>query len=234
MSQSEHVQSPLRRAATILAACVLAVAASGAVAQPASLTLEFEKAGVSDIVWVGTIAGDVSGVLTTVLVSTDSSASVWLIDFYWIVTADDPERSFLARLAGTLDSESGVVTMSGRVIDGYHEGATVEELGQMVDPDRSAFRGTIVIAPSQASSHRAGARGFTAAERATHDYIDLLDRLRAGTDDGFTAAERATHDYIDLLDRLRAGADGLTTDERATHDDIDLVDRQRAGAPFPF
>ena len=133
------------RAATVLAACVLAFAALGAGAAQESLSLAFDKAGVGDTVWTGTVSGDVSGVLTTVLISADTSASVWLVEFYWIVTADDPERSFVARLSGTLDSETGVVAMSGRVVEGYREGAMVEEQGQMVDPDRSAFTGTIVV-----------------------------------------------------------------------------------------
>jgi hypothetical protein len=149
MSQFRRVHALHRiatvRAATLLAACVLALAALGAGAAQESLTLGFDKAGVGDTVWVGTVTGDVSGVLTTVLISADTSASIWLVEFYWIVTADDPERSFVARLSGTLDSETGVVAMSGRVVDGYREGAMVEEQGQMVDPDRSAFTGTIVV-----------------------------------------------------------------------------------------
>jgi hypothetical protein len=35
--------------------------------------------------------------------------------------------------------------MSGHVVDGYREGARVEEQGQLVDPARSEFHGTITV-----------------------------------------------------------------------------------------
>lgn len=110
-----------------------------------SVALEFEKTAVADTVWVGTVTGDFEGVLTTVLIGADTSEPVWSVDFYWIVTATDPERSFVARLSGTLDGETGEVAMSGRVVEGYRAGAPVEERGQLFDAERSAFRGSIAI-----------------------------------------------------------------------------------------
>jgi hypothetical protein len=135
-----HRRSLLAHFAAALAALLLVglVSAQG-------IDLTFEKAAVGDTVWTGRVSGDVDGVLTTVLISADTSASIWQVEFYWIVTADDPARSFIARMTGTLNTETGEVAMSGHVVDGYREGARVEERGQLVDPERSAFEGTITV-----------------------------------------------------------------------------------------
>jgi uncharacterized protein YdbL (DUF1318 family) len=131
----------------IVARIALALAALAllGLASAQAIDLTFEKAAVGDTVWTGRVSGDVDGVLTTVLITADSSQAVWQVEFYWIVSADDPNRSFVARLSGTLNSETGEVAMSGQVVDGYREGARVEEQGQLVDADRSAFSGTITV-----------------------------------------------------------------------------------------
>lgn len=126
-------------------AVVASTLALAAAAAAQTLQLEFDKAAVGDTVWTGRVSGDVEGTLTTVLIAADTSQAVWQVEFYWIVTADDPDRSFVARLTGTLDSASGAVAMSGSVVDGYREGARVEEAGELYDADRSAFEGTITI-----------------------------------------------------------------------------------------
>lgn len=126
-------------------AAALAVLALVGFAAAQGLNLTFEKAAVGDTVWTGRVSGDVEGVLTTVLISADASQPIWQVEFYWIVTADDPSRSFIARLTGTLNSETGAVAMSGHVVDGYREGARVEEEGMLVDAERSAFSGTITV-----------------------------------------------------------------------------------------
>jgi hypothetical protein len=135
-----HHRFVLARVAATLVALVLvgSVFAQG-------LDLTFEKAAVGDTVWTGRVSGDVDGVLTTVLITADASQPVWDVEFYWIVTADDPSRSFIARLTGTLNSETGEVAMSGHVVDGYRMGARVEEQGQLVDADRMEFHGTITV-----------------------------------------------------------------------------------------
>ena len=137
--------------AATLAVCTVALAASAGLGWQAAsaaeepVRLTFDKASVSASVWTGRVDGDVDGELTTVLISADTSSAVWSVDFYWIVTADDPRLSFVARLAGTLDTDTGAVAMRGRVVDGYRVGALVEESGQLYDGERSAFRGTIDI-----------------------------------------------------------------------------------------
>ncbi len=125
------------------------VSAAAGVTQ-AAVELAFVKAAVSDTVWVGTVTGDLEGVLTTVLIDADTSQPIWSVVFYWIVTAAEPDRSFVARLAGTLDSETGEVAMSGPVVEGYRVGAMVEERGQMFDVERAAFEGSILIHPEPA------------------------------------------------------------------------------------
>jgi hypothetical protein len=115
-------RSILARSAAAFIALVLVgfVSAQG-------LELTFEKAAVGDTVWTGAVSGDVEGTLTTVLIHADDSQPVWQVDFYWIITADDPARSFIARLDGILDTETGEVALSGSVVDGYRAGARVEE-----------------------------------------------------------------------------------------------------------
>lgn len=137
-----------RRASAVPTARVLVVALAlswVALASAQSTTLTFDKAAAADGVWIGTTDGDVRGTLTTVLITADTSTSVWNVAFYWVVTAADPAYSFVARLEGTLDTGSGEVAMRGRVVDGYRVGAAVDETGSLYDADRSAFRGTIVL-----------------------------------------------------------------------------------------
>jgi hypothetical protein len=130
------------------------VAVLAGVAAGQSVTLSFDKASASDTVWIGTVDGDVAGTLTTVLIAADTSRPVWDVEFYWIVTAADPALSFVARLMGTLDTGTGEVAMQGLVVDGYRKGATVDESGSLYDPDRSAFRGTIVLHGASTASLR--------------------------------------------------------------------------------
>ncbi len=127
-------------------ALLLVVVVSGLSQAAAQLDLTFQKASVADGVWMGTVGGDVTGRLVTLMVAADTSRPVWDVDFYWIVLADDPGRSFVARLKGTLDSGSGEVAMSGSVSEGYQAGARVQEAGHLVDATTSRFEGTISLA----------------------------------------------------------------------------------------
>ena len=151
MLDRSHTHRPLRPLTPTtarwraLAAVFVLVAVLAGVAAGQTVTLSFDKASASDTVWIGTVDGDVVGTLTTVLIAADTSAPVWDVEFYWIVTANDPAMSFVARLTGTLNTETGEVAMQGLVVDGYRHGATVDEAGTLYDPDRSAFRGTITL-----------------------------------------------------------------------------------------
>ncbi|MBI1296746.1 hypothetical protein GC175_17460 [bacterium] len=111
-----------------------------------AINLTFAKAAVDEGVWEGTVGGDVEGNLHTVLLSADTSAPIWQVEFDWIIDADD--KSFTARMSGTLNTETGAVAMQGEVIEGWLLGAAVQEEGQLVDAETSAFEGTIRVVPS--------------------------------------------------------------------------------------
>lgn len=127
--------------------------------------LTFEKSSVREGAWVGTIAGDMTGTLVTTLIAADQSQPVWQVEMYWIVMADRPGRSFVARLTGTLDTVSGVVKMAGSVVDGYLKGASVRETGQLQDAQTSTFVGTIVIDQEASRPLNGGSMTYVAAIR---------------------------------------------------------------------
>lgn len=109
------------------------------------VSLTFDKTAVSDRVWIGTVSGDITGTLVTTMIGADRSKPIWDIELYWIILADDPSQSFVARLTGTLNTETGAVAMTGTVDEGFNVGATVEEAGQLQNAETSNFTGTIVL-----------------------------------------------------------------------------------------
>ncbi len=139
----------MRKRILVLAALLSAAGAvsitTTAAAKAPPVHLTFSKQASGQGVWSGAVAGDIEGALTTRLISIDDHKPVMRVTFDWIVDAG--ERSFTARLHGTLDTTTGAVTMKGRVVDGYLEGSQVRETGQLVDPATSAFEGTIDIRP---------------------------------------------------------------------------------------
>lgn len=135
---------------TKLAGAALAILMLASTSAFAQVNLTFDKSAVADGVWIGTVAGDVTGRLVTILVAADQSQPVWDVDFYWIVVADDPEQSFVARLQGTLNSETGEVAMRGAVDEGFSRGASVTEAGQLQDQATMRFTGTIELSTQAA------------------------------------------------------------------------------------
>lgn len=105
-------------------------------------------------IWQGTISGDMNGQLTTKLLALTESGPIWHVTFDWIIVADDPEKSFTARLKGILNTKTGMVIMNGEVIEGWLLGAQVHEEGQMMDAETSTFEGTIKVL------HRSGTRSL--------------------------------------------------------------------------
>ena len=59
-------------AGAVLAALMLVIATASA-----QVSLTFDKSAVADGVWIGTVAGDVTGRLVTVLIAADQSQPVW-------------------------------------------------------------------------------------------------------------------------------------------------------------
>ena len=99
--------------------------------------------------WAGTVAGDVTGSLRTVLNAAEVSDGILHVNFDWVIGAGS--QSFTANLDGTLSLKSGRVVMNGTVVDGWLAGAHVHEQGQLApDLGPGCFRGSIRIAPASA------------------------------------------------------------------------------------
>jgi hypothetical protein len=110
------------------------------------LELSFDKTAVSEGFWQGTVDGDISGTLITVLTDVQTSDAIWDVRFDWIIIAG--EQSFVADLSGTLNNETGVAVMDSTVVEGYLLGAEVHEQGQLIDPATLQFQGSIQLMPT--------------------------------------------------------------------------------------
>jgi hypothetical protein len=110
------------------------------------LELSFDKTAVSEGFWQGTVDGDISGTLITVLTDVQTSDPIWDVRFDWIIIAGD--QSFVADLSGTLNNETGAAVMDGTVVEGYLLGAEVHEEGRLVDPATLQFQGSIQLIPT--------------------------------------------------------------------------------------
>jgi hypothetical protein len=110
--------------------------------------LSFDKTAVAQGVWQGTVDGDISGTLTTMLTELRITGPIWHVRFEWDISAGD--RSFVADLSGTLNNETGAVVMNGTVVEGFLLGAQVHEEGQLVDAATLRFVGSIRVMPATA------------------------------------------------------------------------------------
>ena len=140
----------MKKAILPLLAIVMAVTVAAAPAASASdpVRLSFDKSAVSAGVWSGTVSGDVSGGLMTVLTAIEPSGPIARVEFDWIVSAG--AQSFTAHLYGTLNTSTGAVVMNGTVVDGWLEGAQVHEAGQLIDVSSLRFQGEIRVMPATA------------------------------------------------------------------------------------
>jgi hypothetical protein len=142
------------RKLTLIVLCVgalVAAAVPAANASNAPLQVTFDKHVVdrTAFVFMGTTGGDISGSLTSNLVSLNATTGPILhITFDWNVSAG--AKSFIARTDGIWNTKTGSVVMNGTVIAGYLLGAQVHEEGQLVDPAALEFAGTIRIMPATA------------------------------------------------------------------------------------
>ena len=121
-------------------------------------------------VWVGTVAGDITGTLQTRMTDLQVSGPIWHARFKWTITAADTfaswpgapldihssqttmttGQSFVADLSGVLNIETGAVVMNGTVVEGYLLGVQVHEDGQLSDADTLRFQGTIQVTAAEA------------------------------------------------------------------------------------
>jgi hypothetical protein len=129
----------------VVATTAVAASASSATASNEPVRIQFDKSisNPDAFTWTGTVSGDVSGGLTTQLTSLRVTGSVWHVTFDWIIDAG--ERSFVADLRGTLNTNTGRVVMNGTVVEGWLLGARVHEQGQLVDPETLRFVGQIRV-----------------------------------------------------------------------------------------
>ena len=119
-------------------------------AGPAPVYLTFDKTQVDPAgIWEGSVGGDLSGGLTTVLTGLEINGPIWHVAFDWIIDTGD-EYSFTAKMTGILNTNTGKVVMNGVVSDGWLEGAQVHEEGQLTNPATGQFQGTIRIMPPSA------------------------------------------------------------------------------------
>ena len=112
--------------------------------EPVRLT--FGKVAASPGIWQGTVAGDIEGSLTTVLLDLREAGPVWHVRFDWIIEAGP--SSLTARLDGVLNMNTGAVVMDGTVVEGDLLGARIHEEGQLVDAASLRFTGSITILPA--------------------------------------------------------------------------------------
>lgn len=141
----------VRRHGRPIAALAVAAAVPIALVQPAAasdsapLIWSFDKCAVADGVWHGTAQGPTgaSEPLETRLTGLRQTDSVLHVDFDWQVG-----DTYLARLSGVLNLETGAVVMNGRVAEGQFAGSQVHEEGQLYDAENSCFAGTIRVLPA--------------------------------------------------------------------------------------
>jgi hypothetical protein len=152
-------------------------------AATASVELSFDTTAVDQIipgVWIGTVDGDITGLLLTRMTDLRVSGPIWHVGFEWTITADDAlatragapldihssqttmmtGQSFVADLSGVLNNETGAVVMDGTVVRGHLLGAQVHEEGQLVNADTLRFAGTIqVTAAEELTTDTSGTSG---------------------------------------------------------------------------
>ncbi len=122
----------------LTAATIAAAPMALAVASPEPVRLSFGKSSVAPGVGHGTVEGDVSGSVTTVLTDLRVTGTIWHVRFDSIIEAGD--RSFTADLSGILNTETGAVVMNGSVVDGFLDDAQVHEEGQLIAPATLRFQ----------------------------------------------------------------------------------------------
>jgi len=96
-------------------------------------SVQFEGVGAEgvDDVWRGPLARATPGEITLRVeyrgVPRDVARPVWPVRVMAFVAADDPAKSFLAETDGTLDWHTGTMELTGRVSEGWMNGASVQQ-----------------------------------------------------------------------------------------------------------
>ena len=145
MSNTLRSRRGLRMSAAAAVMPLLALVHPGAArAEAAPLIWTFDKCATAYGVWEGTASIDgTTESLRTQLTGLRASGQVLHVTFDWQVG-----DTFLAPLSGTLNQATGAVVMSGVATQGAYAGSQVHEQGQLYDPARSCFAGTIRLMPA--------------------------------------------------------------------------------------
>jgi hypothetical protein len=96
-----------------------------------------------NFVWEGTTSGPAHGTVTSYPTHVAPDGDILNVTFVWEISAG--KHSFTAVTDGTLHLVTGAVILDGEVTDGWLEGATVHEEGQLVDASLSRYQGVIEL-----------------------------------------------------------------------------------------
>jgi hypothetical protein len=96
-------------------------------------------------IFEGTTGGAAPGTVRTVCHLAPRSEILVQLSCDWQITAGG--HSFDAPLTGTLNGQTGQVTMNGQIASGWQAGAQVHETGHLVNATALEFAGTIQIQP---------------------------------------------------------------------------------------
>ena len=140
-------------AALITGVCLMGVPGLAAAnsAQPPTMARTFDVTFVKHLVdaqtfkFCGQTGGAAPGSLVSQLITQTAppTSEFEFVEFRWTVSSG--RRSFVAVTDGTLDTVTGVVSLTGTVTSGWHKGAEVIERGQLIDPATETFAGDIVL-----------------------------------------------------------------------------------------
>jgi hypothetical protein len=101
-----------------------------------------------NLVWEGTTKGPAQGTVTSYPTQITPEGDILVVTFVWEISAG--MHSFTAVTDGTLNLVTGAVILDGQVTDGWLEGASVHEEGQLVDAALSRFQGVIELTVEKA------------------------------------------------------------------------------------
>lgn len=128
----------------LVLAATLSLGAIGSTAlASAPLALTFEKEVSGPGTWEGTVGGDATGTIATLLTSVDEAGSVWYVTFNWQVGLDGGDR-IVAQVQGIINLNTGRVVMNGEILDGYLVGSRIHVEAQLDLTDMSS-EGTMLI-----------------------------------------------------------------------------------------
>ena len=113
----------------------------------------------------GVTSGDVPGTFAGAVLSRDpfDNGTIVQLEALYGVIADNPEHSFKAQIAGTLNNRTRKAVLNGTVVEGWLAGAQVQATFDVIvpatgtscvlgaPPNSTCFQGTIRVMPGSAN-----------------------------------------------------------------------------------